>query len=597
MPKPTRGHYPLSFLIVWVALILGLAGTFFLWYWPGPPPRSGDETFETDFVVIQLNDIYRIDSVQDGKVGGLGRIATLVKELQQQNKRVLIVHAGDFLEPSLESSRFHGQQMVAALNYLNGLAPLVVVPGNHEFDQETPKLLVDAINNSKFTWIGANFALQKDSATDADPHAARSFDAAKAKIDSDKEHELMIFGGMKVGFVALTLDNAHGSGSDRVYAPIDGNYESIAVKKITDLEQRGAEVIIGLTHLDMTDDVKLAKLRRLHPRFMWIAGGHEHYWQREKLTESSALITKGDSNARSVWKVSVGHRNGNPAIEEERIEVDDRISVDAAYHRDIEEYYHAQLKKEIPQLDVTLAQVNQLLKNGNCLAATEEDVRNMESNWGSFIADQMRAALPGNKPADIAIINGGSIRIDDVLCNQVRLEELERTFPYGTNVIFVKLTGADIRDKILRPVVSSKFGDGSFLQVSGLQFKFDRQTNTLDRNIKVQTNKGLVDLNDKTSYTVATPEYLLNCGDGYRFRESITELLPVLGPDVRLLVYDALARSGQQAGAGTKQSIPRILELPAYLLNASVKNRKIPWKKATGNLLDCNKKIRFLFPS
>ena len=583
--------------ILLFAAIYCAAGTLFLFYWPKPSKISGDGSFETEFVVIQLNDIYRIDSVQDGKAGGLGRVATLIKQLQQQNKKVLIVHAGDFLEPSLESTKFHGQQMVEALNYLNKLAPLVVVPGNHEFDQENPTLLVDAINKSQFKWIGANVAFQYDKATAGDPVARRSFDAAKARIDNDKQYELMTIGDMKVGFVALTLDNAHGNGSDRDYAPIDGNYEAVAGTKIQELEGKGAEVIIGLTHLDMSDDMKLAKLRSSHPRFIWIAGGHEHYWQREKLTDASALITKGDSNARSVWKVSIGRRNGAPAIEEERIEIDDTIPVDPVYRRDVEDYYHAQLKKEIPQLDQSLADVKQVFQNGKCLVATEEAVRNQESNWGSFIADQMRTALPGTKPADIAFIQGGSLRIDDVVCGQVSLEDMERTFGFKTHVIFVKLKGADIKDKILANVVSSKFGDGSFLQVSGLHFKFNRKDNVLDREVKVETNRGLVDLEPRKLYTVATPDYLFNCGDRYHFRESIVEVLPVLGPDVRWLVYKALARSQQKSDGDTKQSTPRILELPTYLLNNSFNDSKVAWIKATGDWIDCKQKVKDLLPT
>ena len=56
----------------------------------------------------------------------------------------------------------------------------------------------------------------------------------------------------------------------------------------------------------MSDDRQLSQLRRAHPKFMWIAGGHEHYAQHEALTADSALITKGDSNARKVWRVAIG---------------------------------------------------------------------------------------------------------------------------------------------------------------------------------------------------------------------------------------------------------------------------------------------------
>jgi 2',3'-cyclic-nucleotide 2'-phosphodiesterase (5'-nucleotidase family) len=216
-------------------------------------------------------------------------------------------------------------------------------------------------------------------------------------------------------------------------------------------------------------------------------------------------------------------------------------------------------------------------------------VRNEESNWGSFIADQMRYALPGKQPADIAFINGGSLRIDDTVCGDVRLEDLVRTLGYKTPIVFVKLKGADIRSKILSQVAASKFGDGSFLQISGLQYRFNRQTKTLDRDVKVETKKGLVDLDDKATYTVASSEYLLNCRDKYRFRESITHVLPVLGPDVVAVLYDAIIR-------GTKRSTARIHELPANFLNTSLKNQKVEWKKATGDFVDCNKIISDLFP-
>jgi hypothetical protein len=77
---------------------------------------------------------------------------------------------------------------------------------------------------------------------------------------------------------------------------------------------------------------------------------------------------------------------------------------------------------------------------------------------------------------------------------------------------------------------------------------------------------------------------------------ALWKLFPMLGPDLRSFVYDALASSQQQANTGTQQSTPRILELPAYLLNTSVRNRKVSWIKATGDLVTCKKEFRDLFP-
>ncbi len=91
---------------------------------------------------IHLNDTYRVDSVEEGSRGGFSRVATIVRDLNASGHDVRILHGGDFLYPSLESQLWNGEQMVEALNFLDGLAPLYAVPGNHEFDPRTPDELI-----------------------------------------------------------------------------------------------------------------------------------------------------------------------------------------------------------------------------------------------------------------------------------------------------------------------------------------------------------------------------------------------------------------------------------------------------------------------
>ena len=64
-------------------------------------------------------------------LGGLARVATLKQQLAAAGRTPLLVLAGDFLSPSVASSVFKGEQMIAALNAAGlDLATL----GNHEFD-------------------------------------------------------------------------------------------------------------------------------------------------------------------------------------------------------------------------------------------------------------------------------------------------------------------------------------------------------------------------------------------------------------------------------------------------------------------------------
>ena len=79
--------------------------------------------------ILQINDVYSTLPV-DG-LGGLARVATLKQQLAAAGRTPLLVLAGDFLSPSVASSVFKGEQMIAALNAA-GLD--IATLGNHEFD-------------------------------------------------------------------------------------------------------------------------------------------------------------------------------------------------------------------------------------------------------------------------------------------------------------------------------------------------------------------------------------------------------------------------------------------------------------------------------
>lgn len=249
-------------LVLFVAVALYLS-------WTSVP--ANDRNPSTELIIVQLNDIYRLDAVRAGKRGGLARVVTLLRQLKTQNPDVpiIVLHAGDFLAPSLESSLFHGTQMIDAMNYIHEVAPLYIVPGNHEFDysEADKEFLTAAILKSKFPWVASN--LERN-----DPALL------PALRDNVRQHIVVPFGSAKLGIFGLTIDGAQ-DGKDRPYAAISGDYARIAGAEIEQLERDGADLIVGLTHLNIGDDHELAKLRQQHPRFLWIAGGHEHSLDRE----------------------------------------------------------------------------------------------------------------------------------------------------------------------------------------------------------------------------------------------------------------------------------------------------------------------------
>lgn len=478
----------------------------------GAAPAAAQGRFVPALAVVQINDVYRIDAVENGHVGGLGRVATLVERTRRAvNTPVMLFHAGDFIAPSLESKLFAGEQMIDALNFLHGRAPLLAVPGNHEFDASDPAMLRNAVRASRFPWLAGNVTVS---------------DSATPRMGTDT---LLAAGGMKIGVFTLTFMDV-----PRTYARADSAFVQLAERQITELERRGADAIVGLTHLEHATDRQIAALRARHPKFVWIAGGHEHFLIQDPLTAGSALITKGDSNARRVWRVTLGREGRRAAVRAEAVAMDSTVEIDPEYARQVNARWAARVRGRIPTFDVAIGHTT------TPMDATEEAVRNSESAWGNWLADRMRRAFP-TQAADVAILNGGSLRIDDVLRDSIRWEHVERTFGFPTAVGLVWLRGRDLREAVLEHSVSGGRGEGRFLQVSGIRFAFDRSRPVGDRvtRVEVQRDSTWAPLEDERVYVVAVPDYLFTNGDGYRFRDAATQtVLP--GPSLKWLTVQAL---------------------------------------------------------
>src|SRR5262245_40915980 len=66
--------------------------------------------------LLHVNDVYQLAPVDQGAKGGLGRVLTLKKSIQQQNPNTLFLMAGDTISPSVESITYKGSQMIEAWN-------------------------------------------------------------------------------------------------------------------------------------------------------------------------------------------------------------------------------------------------------------------------------------------------------------------------------------------------------------------------------------------------------------------------------------------------------------------------------------------------
>ena len=508
-----------------------------------PPPEVAPVAAANTGVIsfIHLNDTYRIDAVEDGTRGGFGRVATVVKNLKNQGNAVRILHGGDFLYPSLESQLWNGEQMIEAFNFLNALAPMFVVPGNHEFDRRTPDVVAKALQDSEFEWLAANI------------------DMTTGRSDIDQRiagRSLSTIDGKRIGIFGLTVHPDDG-GNVRDYMRFEDDYYEVARQQIEELEAAGADYIIGLTHLHLEDDKAVARLRADYPRFVLIAGGHEHEPEYEESSADSAEIVKGASNARTIWQIDFvfdDDDSGGYLMESKRIELDTNIAEDADYQR-IANKWRDRLLETIPFLPAKVGEA------AVPFDGREVTMRNEESNWGNFVVDQMRTAF-GEPAADLAFLNSGTLRIDDYIAGDITFEDIARTFGFSSYLRYLDMSGAEFRSTLEAGYRGEGPSKGYFPQVSGFRVCIDRRQPDGERIVQLQVPGGegqWSEIDADQDYSVVASDYVLRGGDGYVFPEYRERSRA--GSELKYLVLDAVVRAqaeGEAVGAPVDPNNPRI---------------------------------------
>jgi 2',3'-cyclic-nucleotide 2'-phosphodiesterase (5'-nucleotidase family) len=485
---------------------------------------------EGGITFIHLNDTYRVGAVEDGKRGGFSRIITLVRELQADGRDVRILHGGDFLYPSLESQLWSGQQMVDAMNFVNAIAPLYAVPGNHEFDPRGPESLAAALRASEFTWLGDNIRFDTgDPQADAALRAGFTFAA----------------GGKTVGVFSLTLHPDDG-GNARSYLEIEPDYAGVAERAVRALDDQGVDLIIGVTHLHMWQDVELASLKARYPKLAFIVGGHEHEPQYSPGSPGVMIVMKGASNARVVWQIDVDFDpSGGYAVKEKRIEVGEDIALDPAYE-ELAAKWHGRLLEKYPFLEARVGTA------ALPMDAREQQIRSSESSWGNFIADQMRVAF-GKPVADLAFLNSGTLRIDDFIEDDIRFEDIGRTFGFSSFLRYTTVTGAEFRRVMEAGYRGGPVAQGYFPQVSGFRICVDQSRPEFDRivSLQVPTDDGWAEIGTEDEYVLVVPDFIYGGGDGYEIPQDRFASRPA--SELKYLVLDAILRA---QGAGEKVGEP-----------------------------------------
>ncbi|TAF31848.1 MAG: bifunctional metallophosphatase/5'-nucleotidase [Cytophagales bacterium] len=444
--------------------------------------RSSNKNNSISFSILQINDVYEISPISNGKYGGLARIATLKKQLLAENPNTIAVLSGDFLSPSMlgnveiNGKKLRGKQMIAALNAA-GID--LVTFGNHEFDLNQEDLL-ERIQESDFQWMSTNtFRQYGDSArSDIRPFQDKNgvdfpthYLWKVSSLDQKK--------AFKLAFLGVTLPF-----TKKPHVHYDDYFEATS-KELKKLEGK-TDVVLALTHLNAQDDRAYARAFPIIPLLM---GGHDH--SAMELIEGNTRIVKADANAKTAYVHRCVYHLGSKKLDviSQKVVIGTRLAEDPAAMRKInywKQLADSALRSQGFVPDEFLCQIKTPLE------AQEVLVRSSQTNSAQLIMRAMEANMP---PSDLIILGGGAIRLDDVLHESITQYDVLRLLPFGGAFLRVHLKGS-LLEQILNDGEKNS-GTGGYLQRRYAEYTGD--------SWKIRGKA----LNPTKTYTLVINDYLM----------------------------------------------------------------------------------------
>lgn len=427
---------------------------------------------------LLINDVYFGDTLRDG-AGGLSRVAWLRDSLAKTGP-ITFVLAGDFMSPSLLSKWYRGEQMRQQLNAAKlDYATL----GNHEFELDRDTLLA-RVAGSRFKWTSAN-----------------CFQANGEPFPGISRWDTTTIHGVKVGVFGVTLVADY-----RRYVKCV-NADSAAHEAIAALKVAGAQVVYGLTHQTLEAD---SALLAREPALDFILGGHEHEWHRVLVGQKRLL--KADANSRSAQYFTMTQTPTGWTQADRLIQIDRSLPMDPATQAVVKAWSDSVARRLGPEKVIATSTFE--------LDGRDAINRAQESPLGDIVTDAIRLGTG----ADAAVMNSGTLRIDDVIpqgpITNYQLESIF-LFPDEARIMTFPVTGARLREILEQGVAAGSVGKGPYLQVSGLRYSWDPKRPSGSRIVgDVMRSDGSVIKPTDTIRLSFNVYPACEGGDGYRVPEA-----------------------------------------------------------------------------
>ena len=448
---------------------------------------------------------------EEKEVGGFEKIKTIYQNYKDRYGSVLLVSTGDDLFGPFYKI-FEGRPEIEGMN-LCGYS--VVTCGNHEFDNGIDFYL-NALKGAEFQIVSSNLSIADDTT-----------------YNPIKPYVIEELSGIKIGFFGLITPDLKKVSNVGEGVEINSDIESVARQMIDELKEKGATVIIALTHMGKKLDRELAqKVSGID----FIIGGHDHLYVHEIVKNPSGkdtVIVQAGSKGVKIGVLEITIKDGTVIDHKwQTILLDENVQGDLYVHQRMQ-YYMDEYDKETEKV-IGESKVD--------LDARESFIRRQETNLGNLVADSWTSWIEGT----IALVNSGSIRGDKIYpSGEITYKSALEILPFMNEIYEVELTGEQLKQILeisASSIIVSKDGcdpqnrasSGGFLQVSNIKFDIDLNeepfcaTYNDDRTIDYIINKGervknisiVIDgdskpLDPEKRYTILVNGWTVSGGDGY----------------------------------------------------------------------------------
>jgi 5'-nucleotidase/UDP-sugar diphosphatase len=467
--------------------------------------RAASSLSSTRVSFLLVNDVYRIEENKDGR-GGMARFAAAVKAERAralaEHRRLVCVHAGDTLSPSLLSSFDQGAHMI---DLFNDVGLDVFVPGNHEFDFGKD-IYFERMGEARFPILAVNL---KGSDGALPPH--------------HQERLLIEADGLKLALIGAAYE-ATASASrpgDLAFAPTI----PAVLAGAKSARAAGADLVIAIVHADKATGAALMNTHAVD----LILSGHNHDLHIDFDGRTALVESEQDANYVTIVDIDVapGQGEANRSASwwpDFRIVDTAKIDPDPSMLAKVHDYQAGLAKRfdvEIATLAAPLDSRTGAVRSGECAI-------------GNLIADALRTAAT----AEVAIVNGGGIRGDKFYPAGTKLlkRDILDELPFGNKTMLTIVPGKAILAALENGFSRLDRLSGRFPQVAGLSIVADPAAAARARVKTVLVNGQALD--PGRDYKLATNDFMARGGDGYGMLAGKTHVSADSG--TRLVALDVI---------------------------------------------------------